>query len=498
MPEVGDGILENLENIVGSVPGFRNEMLHDLEDAREMQLLGSTNRMRVTGAASGGLLLNFPNGFAAYMPFRLLARSTRERLELEGLALDGNGEEDAHAMGGGLGRDGTEEEAPREGVEGKRRQVLESLVGTDIEVAVCHIDLHTANRVTVVLMEAGLAADIARAEEMLKLGRPELFTLEAATNSGLAVDMGHGLEAFLPYSLLGATTRRHVDARLAELKLQAQPVDPKRLRRPALEAVVGRELSLCVTEVQKRPGRPGKAVLSEKAAHAHWAANGADARPADALQPGNRVQGYVQNVKPYGLFVDMHRPEGVFVGLVHKSELAWGSPPKGWEAQYAAGQQLEVEVIDVRGRGSAEPQPTTLSVRRLTPDPSQQTFRDLTGSGSQSGGDLGQAAAAAPPLALPGISEFQDLCADLQGSAGVTGVEVQDCRHAPSFVPEMQVFLSSEDVPGGFELVCRRGIMLQSAHVRTVLSRPVIKNLLQKLSAGRGGSSGASDELPPE
>lgn len=140
----------------------------------------------------------------------------------------------------------------------------------------------------------------------------------------------------------------------------------------------------------------------------------------------------------------------------------------------------------------------TLSVRRLSPDPSQQTFRDLTGSGSRGVGDLGQAAAAAPPLTLPGIPEFQNLCADLRGSAGVTGVEVQDCRHAPSFVPEMQVFLSSEDVPGGFELVCRRGIMLQSALVRTTLSRSVIKSLLQKLSAGRGGSSGASDELSPE
>jgi len=464
------------------VPGFHNEMLHDLEDAREMQLVGSTCRLEVSAAASGGLLLAFPNGFMGYLPFRLLARASRERLELEGLAreeLGRNGEGDDPAGS-----------ARRVAVEAKRLQALESMVGRELEVAVCHVDLHTVNRVAVVLMEASLAEDIARAEAMLESGRPALFAIEAATNSGVALDMGHGLEAFLPYSLLGSTTRRGVDARLAALAAEAPQRDPKRLRRLALGGLVGRELSLCVAEVQQRPGRPGKVILSEKGARDYWAGLADAAGPSHVLKPGDRVRGVVQNVKPYGVFVDIHHAEGVFVGLVHKSELAWGPPPEDWEARYTVGEALEVEVVDARGEDDAKaPRPVTLSVRRLTVDPSKQTFRDI-GTGGDRGGP-GGADASAAPLPLPGIPEFLRLCSALQGSVGVSAVEVQDCRHAPSFVPEMQVFLSSEDIPGGFELVCRRGIMLQSALVRTSLARGVIKGLLQELSAGQESSSGA-------
>ena len=464
------------------MPGFRNEMLHDLEDAREMQLVGSTCNLKVSAAASGGLLLAFPNGFTGYLPFRLLGRTSRERLELEGLARDGPGGDGEGGSPAGA--------ADRAAVEAKRLLALESMVGQELEVAVCHVDLHTTNRVAVVLMEAPLAGDIARSEEMLASGRPALFTIEAATNSGVALDMGHGLEAFLPYSLLGSTTRRGVDARLAALVADAPQTDPKRLRRQALEGLVGRELSLCVSEVQQRPGRPGKVILSEKGARAYWARHAGSAGPSCALKPGDRVKSVVQNVKPYGLFVDIHHAEGVFVGLVHKSELAWGPPPEDWEARYTVGDALEVEVVDARGEDDSNaPRPVTLSVRRLTADPSQQTFRDMGAAGGPGG-----AAASPAPLPLPGIPEFLRLCSTLEGSSGVSAVELQDCRHAPSFVPEMQVFLSAEDVPGGFELVCRRGIMLQSALVRTSLARGVVKGLLQELSAGQGGPGGAATD----
>ena len=133
----------------------------------------------------------------------------------------------------------------------------------------------------------------------------------------------------------------------AALAAEAPRRDPKRLRRVALEGLIGRELSLCVAEVQQRQGRPGKVILSEKGAREYWAGLAGTSGPSSALKSGDRVRGVVQNVKPYGVFVDIHHAEGVFVGLVHKSELAWGPPPEDWEARYTVGDALEVEVVDV-------------------------------------------------------------------------------------------------------------------------------------------------------
>ena len=81
-----------------------------------------------------------------------------------------------------------------------------------------------------------------------------------------------------------------------------------------LKAYLGTELELKVIECDPERGR---IVLSERAAK-----SGPGSRQVllDTLSVGQRLEGVVTNITPFGLFVDL----GGVEGLVHISELSWG------------------------------------------------------------------------------------------------------------------------------------------------------------------------------
>ena len=111
-----------------------------------------------------------------------------------------------------------------------------------------------------------------------------------------------------------------------------------------LEAYIGEELELKVIECDPERGR---IVLSERAAQSQ---PGSRQHLLETLEIGQRVQGLVTNVTPFGLFIDL----GGVEGLVHISELSWGRVGHPREVA-SPGDRLDVVVLELeqeRGRVS--------------------------------------------------------------------------------------------------------------------------------------------------
>jgi len=82
----------------------------------------------------------------------------------------------------------------------------------------------------------------------------------------------------------------------------------------------------------------------------------------ERFRPGDRVSGRVVGLTDYGAFVEVM--EGV-EGLVHISELRWGSRPRRAADVVSKGETVEAEVLRV----SASERRLSLSVKRLLPNP---------------------------------------------------------------------------------------------------------------------------------
>ena len=143
-----------------------------------------------------------------------------------------------------------------------------------------------------------------------------------------------------------------------------QPRDAAQEIAEKLQPYVGRKLRLKILEVNRKANR---LILSEKVALYEERREKRD-ELFSSLETGQKVNGTVRSIAPFGVFVDL----GGIDGLVHKSELSWNKVNNP-EAAYRVGEEVEAEVIDInheRGRIS-------LSIRRLQPDPWHSTVADL-------------------------------------------------------------------------------------------------------------------------
>ncbi len=171
---------------------------------------------------------------------------------------------------------------------------------------------------------------------------------------GLIVDLG--VRGFVPISQIVDFPRRPRDE---------QPRDAAQEIAEKLQPFVGRTLRLKILEVNRKANR---LILSEKVAVYEERREKRD-ELFSSLNVGQRVQGTVRSIAPFGVFVDLCGIDG----LVHKSELSWNKVNNP-ETAYEIGEQVEAEVIDInheRGRIS-------LSIRRLQPDPWQESVAKYT------------------------------------------------------------------------------------------------------------------------
>jgi small subunit ribosomal protein S1 len=128
----------------------------------------------------------------------------------------------------------------------------------------------------------------------------------------------------------------------------------QRVTEKLLEGYMGKEMELKVIECDPERGR---IVLSERAAQTQ---PGSRQELLKTLEVGQRLEGVVTNVTPFGLFVDL----GGVEGLVHISELSWGRVGHPKEVA-GPGDRLSVVILDLNldlGRVS-------LSIKRASDNP---------------------------------------------------------------------------------------------------------------------------------
>ena len=152
-----------------------------------------------------------------------------------------------------------------------------------------------------------------------------------AVKGGLLVDI-FGMRAFLPASLVD---RSYV---------------------PELDVFVGKEISAKIIEIDRHKRRvvlSRQVVLEDqfkKAQEQTW----------EELQVGQVLEGTVQRITNFGVFVDI----GAVDGLVHISELSWGRVEHPSEV-VKEGDSVKVKVLGV----DRENERVSLSVRQVLPDP---------------------------------------------------------------------------------------------------------------------------------
>ncbi|MHB1131224.1 MAG: 30S ribosomal protein S1 [Chloroflexota bacterium] len=177
----------------------------------------------------------------------------------------------------------------------------------------------------------------------------ENATIEAeivdANKGGLIVNV-NGLRGFVPSSQV-------VGFRQIAPQGEQEGVDER------LQAMVGRNVSLKVLEINRRRNR---LILSERAAMQEIRARRKEELLLE-LEPGQMRHGRISSVCDFGAFVDL----GGADGLVHISELAW-SPTSHPSEVVQVGQEVDVQVISV----DREKKKIALSLRRALPEPWSQ------------------------------------------------------------------------------------------------------------------------------
>jgi len=93
------------------------------------------------------------------------------------------------------------------------------------------------------------------------------------------------------------------------------------------------------------------------------------------IEVGSKVKGKITSIEKYGLFVEISK--GV-EGLVHVSELVWGSGANEKLKEYKEGDEIETMVLEIDG----DKQRVALSVRRLLRNPLKE-FADAHQTGEQ-------------------------------------------------------------------------------------------------------------------
>ncbi|MEO1007332.1 MAG: S1 RNA-binding domain-containing protein [Planctomycetota bacterium] len=173
--------------------------------------------------------------------------------------------------------------------------------------------------------------------DQLRPGMVIEATCTGTNKGGLEMELAGGHRAFLPASQ--AALERIED----------------------LSTFVGQKLECEVQRVERRGG--GNVVLSRRAVLERERAKAAEALK-DTLAPGQKIEGVVRRVAPFGAFVDI----GGIDGLVHVSDLSHNRIGQGENAVrkvVSEGQRVRVEVLKVDWDNNR----ISLGMKQLEADP---------------------------------------------------------------------------------------------------------------------------------
>jgi small subunit ribosomal protein S1 len=85
---------------------------------------------------------------------------------------------------------------------------------------------------------------------------------------------------------------------------------------------------------------------------------------------GDIIEGEIKNIAEFGLFVGL---EGNIDGMIHVSDLAWGSVGEQTIAEYQKGQMVKAKIIDI----DLEKERISLGVKQLSDDPFETNAKAL-------------------------------------------------------------------------------------------------------------------------
>jgi len=166
-------------------------------------------------------------------------------------------------------------------------------------------------------------------------------------NKGGLICDAMGMQGFVPIS--------HLDSsRFAQVSKQAK--GSERDIEERMQPLIGQNLKVIIIELDRAQNR---LVLSEKLRDAEKVKKQKDERLSE-IKVGDKIDGIVSGVVPFGLFVDLDGVEG----LVHVSEIAWEKVdnPANY---YNVGDKITAEVIDIDEKKGK----VGLSLKRLIENP---------------------------------------------------------------------------------------------------------------------------------
>ncbi len=188
------------------------------------------------------------------------------------------------------------------------------------------------------LARAAQQNDWDRARKLLRSEEPVPLPVVDINKGGVIVRLGR-LRGFVPGSQLLSNWRTHQNADESEQRW---------------EALLDQTLTLCVIEVTPERNR---LILSERRATDSKAVK---RRILEKLKVGAVARGIINNVVPFGAFVNVNGVDG----LLHISELSWKRVTRPQEI-VQVGQELDVYILDV----DLEQERLGLSLKRLIADP---------------------------------------------------------------------------------------------------------------------------------
>lgn len=176
-----------------------------------------------------------------------------------------------------------------------------------------------------------------------------------ANTGGVIVEIGGGLRGFVPSSQLK-------NSRIYSGSSYNNKEDATKQLQGRLAEMIGEELQVKVMEIEKQKNR---VILSERYAYSDTDVN-QRRETLENLKVGDKLEGVVTGIAPFGLFVNAQGLEG----LVHLSEISWDKVSNPADL-FKVGDKVTVQLIGLMDNGKK----VAYSIKRLIQDPWQNIVK---------------------------------------------------------------------------------------------------------------------------
>eukprot|EP00884_Botryococcus_braunii_P011796 jgi/Botrbrau1/20617/Bobra.113_1s0043.1 len=284
--------------------------------------------------------------------------------------------------------------------------------------------------------------------ELQEQGQTVNGKIRSVNRGGILLDVGR-VSGFIPFSKMDPSRlpRRDED----QQGFQQYNVQD-------LQYLINKPISAKVVQVNKPEG---KLVLSERAAMTSQLAN--------QLKPGDIVDGIVTRLRDFGAFVSLRSPDGRMhgiEGMIHVSELSWKRVLTP-ESVVQTGSAVRCLVKRAQG------QRIELSLKLPEEDPLMETFDSMLPPEEGRVEEM-------VPTQVP--ETIEAVCAALAGQSDISSVNLGRQVEEKSVVSQdLELWISREEVEGGYALVARAGRLVQEIRVSSDLSRDEMKKVVQQI-----------------